>query len=246
MKTALVDAASLFSREVQALVADALARGPTATDPTVGACLRRKLPSEISDADIEAILIVSMCASPALVDADCWGGAGSPALLPSRAVLGLPLPPPQHHAAPTMRSSRAAVETLARRYQQRQLQLQQAAAGAARAEAARRAQQQLAKQAEAERQRRLAFEQVERERLAREAEAAQARLASDYEAAQTQALAQRPKPRGVTAVRAATHKMLLEKLRQGGWISAGMSAPATPSEQREVERREAAHAARRH
>jgi hypothetical protein len=240
MRQALLKAASLFSPNVLSRVAAAMAAGPTFADETVGECLRRALPSEVYTGDIVAMLTLTMCESPSIAD---WGGAGSPAPLPTRALLGLP-PPLHHHAAPTARSSQRAVEMLAQNYQQRKQQLQQAAASSARAAATQHEQLHGAKQAEAERQRRLAFEQAERERLAREVAAAQVQLASAYEAAQTHALAQKPKPRGINALRAATHKVLLEKMRQGKWVSSGTSAPATAAEQNEIDRREAAHAAR--
>jgi len=223
LEDSLRSSASLFSSKAQAAVATGLSNGPIRNE-TVGQVLRRVLGADVFDVDITAMLTRAGCESPRIIG---WGGTGSPVILPSREILGLP--PLEHgYAAPTARSSQDHLETLAKLYRDREKQRKDAAERVARAAEERRVQQVLAEQREAE-----------RERLARAAAAEQAALASVY----ATAMARARRGPGVGNLRVATHRLLLETLRQGGWIAVGMQAPATDAEQRNIERHEAAHIA---
>ena len=224
LEDSLRSSASLFSSKAQAAVATGLSIGPIRNE-TVGQVLRRVLGADVFDVDITAMLTRAGCESPRIIG---WGGTGSPVILPSREILGLP-PLGHGYAAPTARSSQDHLETLAKLYRDREKQRKDAAERVARAAEERRVQQVLAEQREAE-----------RERLARAAAAEQAALASVYATAMAQARRVQP---GVGKLRVATHRLLLETLRQGGWIAVGKQAPATDAEQRNIERHEAAHIA---
>ena len=238
MERELRSAASLFSAEVAECVARALSEGPLADSNTLGSRLRRLLPSsEVSDGVIVAMLTMTLCASP--LGEEGWGGSASPAMLPTRALLGLP-PLLQHHQAPTVRSSQRTLVTLAEKYQQRARLQRQAAESAARAAAAQRAQLVLAQQKEADLQRQRAAELCERARLALETATEQAALAKAYDEARR--LAQSTLQRG-EELRVATHRQLLEMLRRREWVTRGAPNSASAAEQRAIHLHEEAHKA---